>query len=113
MTKIKYISALAVAFLGILSLGIRADAESFNRNCGRFVYNKNVKNITGYVLSSNPEKVTLSVSYESAGSDNYSEASDVLYIGNKDGEKIYRVGFSLNLLNAPVSISLSDDGTPD
>ena len=75
----------------------------------RFVYNKDAKTVSGYVICANPEKTALSVIYED-GRDNFPEPSDILYIGDKDGKKSYRVSFSQAASNVPVSITVKVAG---
>ncbi len=107
----RYVLSLCTAVICFLAIGFHVYAEQLTLGYGRFVYNKNIKKINGSVISANPENITLSVTYDDGTTDHYSEPADVLYIGNKDDAKYYRVEFTQSLTKIPASVTVSDCGT--
>ncbi|MCR5256513.1 MAG: hypothetical protein K6D96_11425 [Acetatifactor sp.] len=103
-------AAFLLILCGLFVTGFKSGAESFSADYGKFVYSKDYRTLTGYVYTSYPENITLSVEYAAKSPDNFREAADVLYVGNIAGQKVYRAGFTQTLTEAPIGVSVNDFG---
>lgn len=81
-----------------------------NSFTGRFVFHNVNGVINGYGYTVSPDKAVLGLTYEDGGAENYKEALEILYVGNKDGAKVYRTGFEQKIGARPVWITMTDNG---